>query len=167
MAEESVKTTHTKGDIVTELKELQGEFAQLLELEQVEHTYMENLVDTLRFLLSDVGVIQISPEVLGQQFHDAKKAYLASDAVVIVIDGNELVRSQALIKLPPRSILAVIQDCSPRFRKLISERKDAVSSRVTVLERIMKELKKAKSALRPTKQELEEVDIVRSSFGSE
>lgn len=152
--------------IVDDLKELHGEFTQLSELEQTERSYVENLVETLKFLLSEIdAAVPINPEVLRQI--GIKNAYLVSDAVIFTIDEKDNITSHLLTKSPSNIILAVIQDCSPKLRKLITERKQLVSERVGLLERIMRELKKTKAVLKPTKQDLEEMDIVRSSITTE
>ncbi len=164
------KTDYSEVNIVNELKDLHGEFAQLSELEEMERTHIENLVDNLKFLLSKIGAaIPLTPETLGNSLLNIKKAYLASDAVVLMVDESDNVTSQLLNQLPPKNVLAVIQDCSPKLREMISERRHAVADRVDLLEKVMKELKKSKAVLKPatTHQEMEELDIVRSSISSE
>ncbi|MBI2126818.1 MAG: hypothetical protein HYU02_05855 [Thaumarchaeota archaeon] len=157
-----------KANIVEELKELHAEFAQISELEQMERSHIENLVDTLKLLLSEVGAaIPVSPEAIGYPIVDVKEAYLLSEAVVVMIGGKENVKSKLLLEFPPLNVLAVIQDCSPKLRRQISERRGALSDRVGLLERIMKELKKTKTVLKPAKQEIGELDVVRSSIASE
>jgi len=156
-------------NIVNHLKDLHAEFAQLSELQEMERTHLENLLDVLKFLFSKVGAtVPVSVEALGNSFADVKKAYLASEAIILVVDSNGNITSQQLIQLPPKNILDVIADCSPKLKEMIAERRDMVSERVGLLEKVMKELKKAKAVLKaPAQQELEELDIVRNSITSE
>ena len=163
------ETKNQIGSAVNVLKDLYAEFAQLSELQVLERSHLENLLDTLKYLLSKIGAtVPVSLESLANFFPNVKKAYLAPEAVIFIVDSSDNVSSQQLIQFPPKAILDVIADCAPSMKQKIAERRAIVSERVGTLEKVMKELKKAKAVIKtPAQQEMEELDIVRSSLTSE
>ena len=161
----------SSGSIVDDLTSLQSEFAQLSELDEMERNYTRKLIESLKILQSEVDVaLPLRNENLGPAYSTAKEAYLASDCVVIIVgaDGNK--SSIPLTHLESKYVLAIVKEATPTLAKIISERRKEVGSRVDLLERILKEVKKAgnmaKSTERSVPQAAEE-DLVQNSITSE
>jgi len=157
-------------DIVNQLTALQSECAQLSELDEMERNYTRKLVDSLKAL--QVGIDTALPlhiASLGNYYSKAKAAYLASDSVVVieVDDGKTL--SVPLSRFAPRDVLAIVQDTTPELGRIISEKRKEVGSRVELLEKILKELKKAGNMMKQAQPAMvdTEDDLVQNSIASE
>lgn len=157
--------------IVEDLTTLQSEFAQLSELDEMERNYTRKLIESLRVLQSDVdAALPLITENLGPTYSSAKEAYLASDCVVVVVDQSNEKKSIPLTRFEPKYVLAIVKEATPALARIISERRKDVGARVDLLERILKEVKKAgtmaKQADRGMPQAPEE-DLVQNSITSE
>lgn len=157
--------------VVSGLKEIHGEFAQLSELGEMERDYAQKLVDSLRLLQSVIdNVIPIAKEALGDRFAYVQEAFLASDAVLLMRDSNGELFSMPLSRLDSSEILSIVQEVTPSLKKLISDKRRETGERVEILERILKELKKVSAPIKGREakdsKEIEE-DIVSASLASE
>jgi hypothetical protein len=157
--------------VISELRDIQGEFAQLSELQEIERNYSMKLVDSLKLLQSVVDdVIPVDVSALGEEHQGAQSAFLAADAVVIISDDEGRSESVPLTRFESPQILAVIQAATPKLKKVISDKRRMTAERVEILEKLLKELKKAGSTLKQTRHEVEpaeEEDLVSSSIASE
>ncbi len=166
----SDETSSKQADtVVSQLRDIQGEFAQLSELEETEANHARKLVDSLRLIQSAVNdVVPLSISSLGDGYANAKDAYLAADCVVVITKPDGSRETRPLSELGSSEILAIVQDVTPLLKKLIMEKRKAASDRVELLERILKELKKAGSSLRQGRPQTEsaEQDLVSNSLAS-
>ncbi|MDE1854208.1 MAG: hypothetical protein KGI38_10765 [Thaumarchaeota archaeon] len=156
--------------IISELKEVQGEYAQLSELEEMEHDYAEKLVGALKEVQGAIDqVIPIERVALGPSFRYAKEAYLGSDAVVILTNNSGISSAIPLVKFKSGEILSIVQSATPHLKKAIATKRKETAERVELLERILKEMKKTGSSVKrqvPEYQAPEEEDLVSSSIAS-
>ncbi len=125
----------------------------------------------MKILQSEVDVaLPLQKENLGPAYSKAKEAYLASDCVVIVVGADDGKSSIPLTHFESKYVLSIVKEATPTLAKIISERRKEVGSRVDLLERILKEVKKAgnmaKSTERSAPQAAEE-DLVQNSITSE
>lgn len=159
------------GSIVDDLTSLQSEFAQLSELDEMEGNYTRKLIESLKILQSEVDMaLPLQKESLGPAYSKAKEAYLASDCVVIVVGEEDGKRSIPLSSFEPRYVLSVVKEATPALAKIISEKRKEVGGRVDLLERILKEVKKAGSMAKQTERSAPravEEDLVQNSITSE
>jgi hypothetical protein len=161
----------SSGSIVNDLTALQSEFAQLSELDEMEHNYTRKLIESMKMLQSQVEeAMPLQKESLGPAYSTAKEAYLASDCVVIVVGADDSKSSIPLIRFESKYVLAIVKEATPLLGKIISEKRKEVGSRVDLLERILKEVKKAgnmaKQGERSAPQAVNE-DLVQNSITSE
>lgn len=132
------------GSVVRDLTSLQSEFAQLSELDEMERNYTRKLIESLKVLQSEVDVaLPLQRESLGPAYSDMKEACLASDCVVVVIAQDETKKSIPLSRFEPKYVISIVKDATPALAQMISEKRREVGSRVDLLERILKEVKKA------------------------
>jgi hypothetical protein len=161
----------SSGSIVEDLKELQSEFAQLSELDEMERNYTRKLIESLKVLQSEVDVaLPLQKDTMGPAYSNAKEAYLASDCVVIIVGADDGKSSIPLAHFEPKYVLAIVKEATPALAKIISERRKEVGSRVDILERILKEVKKAGSMAKQTERAVPraaEEDLVQNSITSE
>lgn len=171
MSKESEDRYQKPGEkIVTALREIQGEFAQLSELDEMEHNYALKLVDQLRQIQSVVdNVVPLPREALPDEYSQAKEAYLTVDAVVVVVDANGKQISVPLSKFEPSQVLSTVTYVTPLLKRAISEKRRATGERVELLERVLREVKKASGSLKDTTRNVapEDEDLVASSIASE
>jgi hypothetical protein len=157
--------------IISELKELQGEHAQLAELEEMEHDYATKLVQALKEVQSAVEeVIPIERAALGPAYRYAKEAYLGTDAVVILLNNTGISTALPLSKFKSGEILSIVQSATPYLKKAIAARRKETAERVELLERILKEMKKTGSTVKhqvPGYQGPVEEDLVSSSISGQ
>jgi hypothetical protein len=139
----------SKSAIVGELTALQSEYAQLSELEEMEQTYVVKLIDALKVLQAGVDVaLSLHKEALGPAYSSAKDAHLASEGVVIVTSDDGKMSSLPLSKFQTKVVLDIVEDATPELGRIIAERRKGAGARVELLERILKELKKASSLMK-------------------
>ena len=164
-------SAEVSGSIVDDLTSLQSEFAQLSELDEMERNYTRKLIESLKVLQSDVNeAMTLAKESLGPAYSNAKEAYLASDCVVVVVGEDDRKSSIPLAQFEPRYVLSIVKEATPALAKIISERRKEVGSRVDLLERILKEVKKAGSMAKQTERaapRAAEDDLVQNSITSE
>jgi hypothetical protein len=136
--------------IISELKAMQGEFAQLAELEEMERSYADKLVDSLKIIQAIIDdAIPVEKSALGPRYKNVKEAFLASDAVVVMMGNSGIQSAVPLSRFKSNEILAVVQSATPQLKKLIAKKRAETGDRVELLERILKELKKAGTTLKP------------------
>jgi hypothetical protein len=161
----------SSGSIVNDLNTLQSEFAQLSELDEMERNYTRKLIESLKMLQSEVdAAMPLKKESLGPAYSNAKEAFLASDCVVVVIGMDDSTTSIPLTKFEPKYVLSIINDATPELASIISERRKDVGSRVDLLERILKEVKKAGNMAKQTERSVPQApveDLVQNSITSE
>jgi hypothetical protein len=157
--------------MVDDLTSLQSEFAQLSELDEMERSYTRKLIESLKVLQSEVDVaLPLQKESLGPAYSTSKEAYLASDCVVIIVGEDDRKSSIPLAHFEPKYVLAIIKEATPVLAQIISERRKEVGSRVDVLERILKEVKKAGNMAKQAERGVPQVpvdDLVQNSITSE
>ena len=163
----------SSGSIVDDLTTLQSEFAQLSELDEMERNYTRKLIESLKTLQSDVDVaIPLQKESMGPAYSNSKEAYLASDCVIVVVGADDKKTSIPLAHFEPKYVLSIVKEVTPALAQIISERRKEVGARVDLLERILKEVKKAGSMAKQTERAAPhaaaaEEDLVQNSITSE
>lgn len=159
------------GSIVNDLTSLQSEFAQLSELDEMERNYTRKLIESLKLLQSEVDVaLPLQKESLGPAYSATKEAYLASDCVVVVVGADDRKRSIPLSHFDPKYVLSIVKEATPVLAQIISEKRKEVGSRVDLLERILKEVKKAGSMAKQPERGAPQPaveDLVQNSITSE
>jgi hypothetical protein len=137
---------------VDQLRDIQGEYLMLSELYDKQRAYGHKLAETMRLLQYEVDVtIPLNKEMLSESSRPLKEAFLASEAVVIMVDEDDNRISRPLDRFAPDLILSIIQDCTPELKRLISEKRQSTSMKVLALEKVLRELKKAQATFKQTK----------------
>ncbi len=165
--EERSKAEQIKDEIVDELREVQNEYAQLSELDELEHDYAQKLVEAMKLLQKHVDVaLEIEQAVIKEVRGDVEEAQLIACAVVVMKDKENSVISKSLSEFEPRDILKIVRAVTPELKRVIKEKKEQTSERVDLIERILKEMKKASSGIKKEVEEEQEEDLVESSIAS-
>ncbi len=133
----------------------------------MEHSYAQKLIDSFRLMQTAAEMaLPLNKTLVEGRYKDVEFAYLASEAVVVVkhTDGRSI--SVPLSKFKSGEILAILQEATPPLKKVIAEKRKEIGERVELMEKILKELKKASSTMKLRKQEIEpqEEDLVSSSL---
>jgi len=159
------------GSIVEDLTSLQSEFAQLSELDEMERNYTRKLIESLKMVQSEANVaLPLRKESLGPAYSYSKEALLPSACVLVVIGEDDTKTSIPLTRFDPKYVLSIVREATPALNKIISERRKDVGSRVDVLERILKEVKKAGSMAKQTERSSPQApvdDLIQNSITSE
>ena len=156
---ENEKGRESGTNFVDQLRDIQGEYLMLSELYEKERVYGRKLAETMRLLQYEVDVtIPINKEYLAMPEGSTpiKEAFMASESVVIMIDEEDNKVSRPLDRFPPDVILSIIQDCTPELKRLISERRRNASIKVSSLEKVLRELKKAQATFKQTRGDVVE-----------
>jgi len=163
--------SEASASIVDDLTTLQSEFAQLSELDEMERNYTRKLIDSLRMLQTEVdAALPLRVENLGPAYSGSKQAFLASDCVVVIAEQDGANRSVPLTKFEPKYVLSIVKEATPALARIISERRKDVGARVDLLERILKEVKKAGNMAKQTERPIPQPavdDLVQNSITSE
>lgn len=153
------------------LREVQSEVAQLSELDEMERTYSIRLIDSIKLLQSQIDVaIPLHINLLSTYQSNLKTAFLVSEGVVVLTDKDGTTLSLPLTQFKPQDVLAVVQDATPALREIISEKRKLVGGRVDILERILKDMKKAGSSMKQSKRDVMDAgedDLIRTSLTNE
>lgn len=161
----------SSGSIVDDLTSLQSEFAQLSELDEMEGNYTRKLIESLKVLQSEVDIaLPLQKASLGPAYSQAKEAFLASDCVVVVVGEDGGKSSIPLTRFEPKYVLSIVKEATPVLAQIISEKRKEVGSRVDLLERILKEVKKAGNMAKQTERSApraSEEDLVQNSITRE
>jgi hypothetical protein len=166
------KEAGNAGDsIITELKEVQAEYAQLEELEEMERDYAEKLVGALKEVQAAIDeVIPLEKSSLGPGYRYAKEAFLGGDGVVILMNNSGISSAIPLMKFKSGEILSIVQSATPHLKKAIALKRKETAERVEILERILKELKKTGTSVKrqvPGYQAPVEEDLVSTSIAGQ
>jgi len=159
------------GGIISNLKEMEGEYAQLSELEEMERNYADKVVESLKAVQNVVEEpIPIEKAALGPSYNHVKEAFLASGAVVVLFNANGISSALPLSKFGAREILSIVQSATPHLIKVIARRRKETGERVEILEKILKEMKKTGISVKRDLGQYrapEEEDLVSSSIAHE
>ncbi|MEM3670465.1 MAG: hypothetical protein QW767_01800 [Thermoprotei archaeon] len=154
-------------DVSIEIGQLRGDLVQLSELMELERSYVERLVEALKQLHGYVGtLVEVNSGSLGVLTSAAKKAYLAPQAEVVFEYEGGRMESRPLIEFDPEHIVSIINDAAPAFKKLLAEKRKTVSTRINLMEKVLKEFEKMpgkQEATRKASRAVEE-DLVESSL---
>ena len=166
------KEVQKGGDsIISELKEVQAEYAQLEELEEMEHDYAGKLVQALKEVQGAIDeVIPLEKSALGPGYRYAKEAFLGGDAVVILMNNSGVSSAIPLMKFKSGEILSIVQSATPHLKKAIAMKRKETAERVEILERILKEMKKTGGSVKrmaPGYSAPVEEDLVSSSIAGQ
>ncbi len=137
----------------------------------MERTYSIRLIDSIKLLQAQIDVaIPLHINLLSTYQSNLKTAFLVSEGVVVLTDKDGTTLSIPLTQFKPQDILSVVQDATPALREIISEKRKLVGGRVDILERILKDMKKAGSSMKQSKRDImdgSEDDLIRSSLTNE
>ncbi len=167
------RDTDNKNDLLALLRNIQSEYSQLGELTEVESQHLKRLIAGVKVLQSAIErAIPLRTDVLGAVFGNVVSASLASDCIVVATREGGVIVSRPLAEFPSRIILEIIQDCAPEFNRLIADEKKEVYSRINLLEKALKELKKTESALKHPGRDAQiagsqDEDIIRQTISTE
>ena len=155
-------------ELIREMREIQSDAAQLSEIEELEYTQTMKLVESMKVLQAGVGTaISIRPAALGEPLSHVKQAIIGADAVIIGLDAEGKPFSRPLSDLKPTDILNVVQECAPKLRAKIVERKKAAEERLYLVEKILREFKETGANIKESRKQFfdsVESDIVRDSL---
>src|SRR2546426_5280338 len=124
---------------VDQLRDIQGEYLMLSELYDKQRAYGHKLAETMRLLQFEVDVtIPLNKEMLSESSRPLKEAFLASEAVVIMVDEDDNRISRPLDRFSPAMTLSIIQDCTTKLKRQMSEKRQSTSSKVLSVEKYLR-----------------------------
>jgi len=133
------------------LRDIQGQYEVLTDILEKQKSYGQRVSDMLGSLQMEADtIVKIPPEALGPP---CTAAYLVSDAVVIMFDLYRNMTSKPLRSLPTEAIVSVVDACTPELKKMIAEKRFSESSKVSSLERVMKDLEAAQAEVNLARRE--------------
>jgi hypothetical protein len=157
--------------LIREMREIQGDAAQLSEIEELEFSQTMKLVESMKVIQATVGTaISIRPQSLGEPLNHVKQAIIGADAVIIGLDADGKPFSKPLSDLKPSDILNVVQEWAPKLRVKIVERKKGAEGRLYLVEKILREFKEGAANIKDSRKQFYdsvESDLVRDSIEKE
>lgn len=151
-------------DVSVEIGQLRGDVIQLSELTELERSYIQRLVDALKQLHGYVGsLVEVKQNGFGMLQNQPKKVYLAPGAEVVFEYTDGKMESRPLMDFPAESIVSVINDAAPEFKRLLSEKRKSVSARINLLEKVLNEFDKMPLKAKSVKEEAVS-DLIESSI---
>jgi hypothetical protein len=138
-------------DFVVSIKSLQEESLQLSELSEMEKTYGFDVISSLKQIIEPLGVsYHIKPAAISKADSSLQDVVLTPQGVVCLIHNNGILNSKTLESLQSETLVKLLSEIIPEIRTLLLEKRQKTSGRVSMLEKVAKELRKVASAL-PTR----------------
>lgn len=129
-------------EVVESLKRLRDDVGQISELSSEEG----NLVRTfslafLKLMEPFAKNIPVDVEVLPRRLGRVERANIIQNGKLVLLHQNGRMESVDLVEVGNRDLLVtVVSDVLPKFKELVSERKEKIEKRITFLSEITREL---------------------------
>jgi hypothetical protein len=129
-------------EVVESIKRLREDIGQISELSFEE----ENLVRTftlafLKLMEPLAKNIPVDVEILPQKLRRVERANIISNGQLVLLHQNGRMESVYLVDKENRDLLVtVVSDVLPKFKKLVSERREKIEKRINFLSEITREL---------------------------
>ena len=143
-------------EITSSIKSLQEETQQISELAEMERSYSADVSNQLKQIIMPLSSsYHIKPESISKNDSSISDAVLTPQGVVCVFYTSGNVVSRPLESITSEVLIRILSEVIPEAKILMNERRQKLSGRVMMLEKLSKEMRKvptASSRSRPTSQ---------------
>lgn len=134
-------------EITTSIKSLQEETQQISELVEMERNYSAEVSNQLKQIIMPLNSsYHIKPESISRNDSSISDAVLTPQGVVCVFYSSGNVVSRPLESIASEVLIKILSEVIPEAKVLMNERRQKLSGRVMMLEKLSKEMRKVPSS---------------------
>lgn len=137
----------TETEITNSIRSLQEESQQISELVEMERSYSAEVSNQLKQIIMPLNAsYHIKPESISRNDSSISDAVLTPQGVVCVFYSSGNVVSRPLESITSEVLIKILSEVIPEAKILMNERRQKLSGRVMMLEKLSKEMRKVPSA---------------------
>ncbi|MDA4111415.1 MAG: hypothetical protein OK439_02670 [Thaumarchaeota archaeon] len=133
-------------EILTSIQELQGESESIKDILDMEKAYALEVATIMKQFLDQIGRSYVlDPSLFPRLGHGVKEVILTPQGVFFLAYNNGLNIARTVDDLSPDSLIKVLERILPDVKAFLTERRQKLSARATMLEKVAGELKRIPS----------------------
>jgi hypothetical protein len=145
-------------EIISQIQDLQGESESIKDILDMEKSYAGEVATIMKQFLDQIGRSYVlDPSLFPRLGHGVKEVILTPQGVFFLSYNNGLAIARTVDDLSPDSLIKVLERILPDVKAFLTERRQKLSARATMLEKVAGELKRVpslpKSARGPRSQQ--------------
>jgi hypothetical protein len=130
-------------DIISSIQELQGESESIKDILEMEKAYAQEVASVMKQFLEQIGKSYVlEPSLFPRLGHSVKEVILTPQGVFFLSYSNGLNVARTVDDLSPESLIKVLEHILPDVKAFLAERRQKLSARATMLEKVAGELKR-------------------------
>ena len=132
--------------IISSIQELQGESESIKDILDMEKAYAQEVAQVMKQFLEQIGKsYDLDPGLFPRLGHNVKQVVLTPQGVFFLLYSNGQSVARTVDDLSPESLVRVLEHIIPDVKSFLTERRQKLSARATMLEKVAGELKRIPS----------------------
>jgi len=133
-------------EILSQITDLQGESESIKDILDMEKGYATEVATIMKQFLEQIGRSYVlDPSLLPRLGHGVKDVILTPQGVFFLSYNNGLAIARTVDDLSPESLIRVLERILPDVKAFLTERRQKLSARAQMLEKVAGELKRVPS----------------------
>jgi hypothetical protein len=133
-------------EILTQISDLQGESESIKDILDMEKSYAAEVASIMKQFLEQIGRSYVlDPSLFPRLGHGVKDVILTPQGVFFLSYNNGLTIARTVDDLSPESLIRVLERILPDVKGFLTERRQKLSARAQMLEKVAGELKRVPS----------------------
>ena len=133
-------------EILTQISDLQGESESIKDILDMEKSYAAEVATIMKQFLEQIGRSYVlDPSLFPRLGHGVKDVILTPQGVFFLSYNNGLTVARTVDDLSPESLIRVLERILPDVKGFLTERRQKLSARAQMLEKVAGELKRVPS----------------------
>src|SRR5271166_2533949 len=133
-------------EILSQIQDLQGESESIKDILDMEKSYATEVAGIMKQFLDHIGRSYVlDPSLFPRLGHGVKEVILTPQGVFFLSYNNGLSIARTVDDLSPESLIKVLERILPDVKSFLTERRQKLSARATMLEKVAGELKRVPS----------------------
>ncbi|MDG6904423.1 MAG: hypothetical protein JRN20_01405 [Nitrososphaerota archaeon] len=152
----SMQNSLNETEITNSIKSLQEETQQISELVEMERSYSAEVSNQLKQIILPLNAsYHIKPESISKNDSSISDAVLTPQGIVCVFYASGNVISRPLESITSEVLIRILSEVIPEAKILMNEKRQKLSGRVMMLEKLSKEMRKVPNTGQRSKQSLQ------------
>jgi len=133
-------------EILSQITDLQGESESIKDILDMEKGYATEVATIMKQFLEQIGRSYVlDPSLFPRLGHGVKDVILTPQGVFFLSYNNGLAVARTVDDLSPESLIRVLERILPDVKAFLTERRQKLSARAQMLEKVAGELKRVPS----------------------
>jgi hypothetical protein len=130
-------------EILSQITDLQGESESIKDILDMEKSYATEVASIMKQFLEQIGRSYVlDPSLFPRLGHGVKDVILTPQGVFFLAYNNGLTIARTVDDLSPESLIRVLERILPDVKAFLTERRQKLSARAQMLEKVAGELKR-------------------------